>query len=193
MIKNITHAAFLFAIVCVASCSSNKQTIPPPVKTVAEAKTLLAGKKWQVVSVATISGSQESLFDKESKSATIEVPTSTSLNWLSPKKDKDNTTFIAEYCEKSMKISIALDKDSTATTTGLEVEKQTYSIGNNSAEDEPKGVALFLTQKSEGTGPMGAGVFTTTYYILGANENTLFLLTPNKLNSSKVVYLLEAK
>lgn len=192
MKKYLLQTALFLTIIC-TSCSSNKPTIPPPVKSVAEAKTLLAGKKWQVTSVATISGSQGSLFDEESKKAAIEAPNVTSLNWLSPVKDIDNTKFIAEYCEKSLQVSIALDKDSTATTTGMDAEKQIYSFDNNNDEEEPKGIALFLTQKSEGTGPMGAGVFTTTYYILGANENTLYLLTPNKLNNSKVVYLLQAK
>jgi len=40
---------------------------------------------------------------------------------------------------------------------------------------------------------MGASKFTATYYILGASEKKLYLLTPNKLNDLKVVFLLETK
>lgn len=193
MKKLTLHTALLFAIICVISCSQNKQTIPPPVTDVAATKTLLAGKKWQVSSVATVSGSQESLFDNDQlKTAAVVAPRAESLNWLSATKDDKNNQFIADFCKKSLDISIALNKDSVATTTGLEVAKQTYTIDNNKDAEEPKGMALFLTQKGEGAGPMGAGEFTTTYYILGASENKLYLLTPNKLNGLQVVYLLTA-
>jgi hypothetical protein len=194
MKKIVIHFVLILVIICVVSCSENKQTIPPPVKSIVEAKSLLAGKKWQVTSVATVIGSQESLFDNDpSKSAAVSAMKSASLNWLSPKKDKNNSEFTASYCAKNLQVSISLDKDSIATTTGLEVSKQHYSIDFNKDENEPKGIALFLTQKNDGTGLMSDGTFTSTYYILGANENKLYLLTPNKLNNLKVVYLLEAK
>jgi hypothetical protein len=194
MKKLVIHFTLMFVIICVVSCSQNKQTLPPPVKSVSEAKTLLAGKKWQVTSVATVIGSQESLFDNEpSKNAAELAMKAASLNWLSVKKDKNNSEFTASCCAKNLQVSISLDKDSIATTTGLEVSKQNYSIDYNKEENESKGIALFLTQKNEGSGLMSDGTFTSTYFILGANENKLYLLTPNKLNNLKVVYLLEAK
>ena len=75
----------------------------------------------------------------------------------------------------------------------MDAVRQVFSFNNDSEENEPKGLKLRLTGESKAFADMGASKFTATYYILGASENKLYLLTPNKLNGAKVVFLLEGK
>jgi hypothetical protein len=190
----ILNTTFLCLFIFVTSCSQ-KEKLPPPVTSVEQAKTLTAGKTWKVVDVATISGSVESIFDKDkSKKEPISVPSVESLNWLSTNKETENNSdFENSFYNDSRKISMALNKDSVAITTGLDAKEQIFSINNERDENKPDGIKLTLTGESKSFGSMGAGKFTATYYILGANEKKLYLLTPNKLNGSKVVFLLETK
>lgn len=194
MKKIIITTAVVSLSILVTSCSQ-KEKLPPPVNTVEEAKTLITGKTWKVVDVATISGIQISFFDKDhSKNELVVAPATESLNWLSNKKEAENSSeFINSFYNKSLEISIALNKDSIATTTGLDTKEQTFLINNDSEENEPKGLKLLLIGESQAFAGMGTSKFTATYYILGANEKKLYLLTPNKLNDLKVVYLLESE
>lgn len=178
----------------VVSCTKTEK-LPPPVSTVEQAKTLLTGKVWQVVDVGFISGLRISVFDNEqSKKDTIVQPATESVKWLSAEKKSDDKFDITNsFYEESLGISIGLNKDSIATTTGLEAQKQVFSITDESEENEPKGIKLLLTGESKTFADMGASKVTATYYILGASEKKLYLLTPNTLNRSKVVFLLEAK
>jgi hypothetical protein len=186
--------AILSIILFVASCIQTEK-IPPSIGTIDQATALLTGKVWQVTDVATISGSRKSLFENEqSNNETIVAPAKEALNWLSSKKGTvTNTDFINAYYKKNLKISIALNKDSIATTKGMDAQQQIFSINNYSEKNEPKGLKLSLSGGGEGFSEMGAGKFTATYYILGANEKKLYLLTPNELNGLQVVLLLEAK
>lgn len=186
--------AILSIILFVASCSQTEK-LPPPIGTVNQATALLTGKVWQVTDVATISGSRKSLFENEqSNNETIVAPAKEALNWLSSKKGTvTNTDFMNAYYKKNLKISIALNKDSIATTKGMDAQQQIFSINNYSEKFEPKGLKLILSHDSKTFTEMGAGKFTATYYILGANEKKLYLLTPNELNGLQVVLLLEAK
>lgn len=186
--------AILSIILFVASCSQTEK-LPPPIGTVNQATALLTGKVWQVTDVATISGSRKSLFENEqSNNETIVAPAKEALNWLSSKKETvTNTDFMNAYYKKNLKISIALNKDSIATTKGMDAQQQIFSINNYSEKFEPKGLKLILSHDSKTFTEMGAGKFTATYYILGANEKKLYLLTPNELNGLQVVLLLEAK
>lgn len=194
MKKITTHIAILLISLSIISCSETEK-LPPAVSSVEKAKTLLSGKTWQVIDVATVSGLQMTVFDEDpAKKVAAPAPTPESLSWLSARKgaEKDNE-FINDFYNKNLKISIALDKDSVATTTGMDSKSQTYSIEKTSGDDAPEGVKLLLTGESEAFGEMGASKFTATYYILGANEKKLYLITPNELNRQKVVFLLEAK
>jgi len=191
--KNITfYATILSLSVCLFSCKK-KEKLPPVLATVEEAKKLLSDKTWQVVDVATVEG--QSIFDNDkTKSERIVPPVTEALTWLSTKEGaKKNSDFTSTFYKDNLKISIALNNDSVATTTGLEADKQIFSINNGTEENEPKGIKLTLTGESKSFAEMGVNKATTTYYILGANENKLYLLTPNKINSLKVVFLLESK
>ena len=194
MRKIIINIAILVISLSIISCTETEK-LPPAVSSVEEAKTLLAGKTWQVVDVATVSGSSISFFDEDpAKKVAAPAPTPESLTWLSARKgaDKENE-FIKEFYDKNLKITIALDKDSVATTTGMDNKSQTYSIENTSGDDDPKGIKFLLTGEDASFADMGPSKFTATYYILGASEKKLYLLTPNQLNRQKVVFLLEAK
>ena len=190
----ILITAILSITLFVASCIQTEK-LPPSIGTIDQAKTLLTGKVWQVIDVATISGSRKSLFEtNQSNNETIVAPAKEALNWLSSKKGTvSNTDFINSFYQENLKISIALNKDSIATTTGMDTQKQIFSINNISEKNEPKGLKLSLSDDSKAFAEMGAGNFTATYFILGANEKKLYLLTPNELNGLKVVLLLEAK
>ncbi len=194
MKKIILNSAILSISLFTVSCKQ-KEKLPPPVSTVEQAKTLVLEKVWQVTDVATISGSRKSLFDNDQpKNETVVAPNVETLNWLGAKKEADNQSeFLKSFYEDKLKTSIAFNKDSIATTTGMDAEKQVFSINNNSEENEPKGIKLTLTGESKTFADMGASKFTATYYILGASEKKLYLLTPNKLNDLKVVFLLETK
>lgn len=194
MKKIILHSAILSISLFVVSCKQSEK-LPPPVSTVEQAKKLIQEKVWQVTDVATISGSRKSLFDKEQpKNETVVAPAVETLNWLGTKKDAENQSeFLKSFYEDNLKISLAFNKDSIATATGMDAARQVFSINNNSEENEPKGIKLTLTGESKVFESMGASKFTATYYILGASEKKLYLLTPNKLNDLKVVFLLETK
>ncbi len=178
----------------IVSCKQSEK-LPPPVSTVEQAKTLVLEKVWQVTDVPTISGSRKSIFDNDQpKNETVVAPAVEGLNWLGTKKEADNQSeFLKSFYEDKLKISIAFNNDSIATATGMDAERQLFSINNNSQENEPKGIKLTLTGESKAFADMGASKFTATYYILGASEKKLYLLTPNKLNDLKVVFLLETK
>lgn len=194
MKKISLYIVILVSSLFIVSCSETEK-LPPTVTSVEQAKTLLKGKTWQVVDVATVSGLNISFFDEDpAKKVPVAAPANEKLNWLSARKgaEKDNE-FINEYYNKNLKISIALNNDSIATTKGMGAEKQIFVIENNSGEEGPKGIKLLLTGDGEAFGDMAVSKFTATYHILGANEKKLFLLTPNELNRSKVVFLLEAK
>ncbi len=193
--KKIILITALFSLSVFLHSCQTKEKLPPPVDTVENAKKLISGKVWKVIDIATISGSRKSAFgDNESKTETIVAPAVDKLNWLSNKSEKENSEeFITEYYDKSLKISIGLNPDSMATTEGLQAQKQIYAIVKDSEEGKGSSLKLTLTGEDKEFASMGGGKFTTTYYILGASENKLYLLTPNKLNDLKVVYVLEAK
>ncbi len=83
--------------------------------------------------------------------------------------------------------------DSIAITTGMDSKEQIFSINNISEESKPDGLKLTFTGDIESFDNMGISNYTITYYILGANEKKLYLLSPNKLNRLNVVFLLESK
>lgn len=91
------------------------------------------------------------------------------------------------------KISFTFNKDSIATTTGLNADKQVFSINNTLKENEANGIKLMLTGDSKTFAEMGNTKAAITYYILGANDSKLYLLTPNEMNDLKVVFLLTSK
>ena len=194
MKRIILNSAILSMSLFIVSCKQSEK-LPPPVSTVEQARTLVSEKVWQVTDVATISGSRKSIFDNnQPKNETVVAPAVESLNWLGSKKEADNQSeFLKSFYEDKLKISIAFNNDSIATATGMDAERQLFSINNNSQENEPKGIKLTLTGESKAFADMGASKFTATYYILGASEKKLYLLTPNKLNDLKVVFLLETK
>lgn len=163
--------------------------------TVQQAKALLTNKVWHVVAVGTILGSSTSVFQEDQvMNETVAAPAVANLHWLSASKASDDKSdFTNSFYEESLKISLAFNKDSIATTTGMDAVRQVFSFNNDSEENEPKGLKLKLTGESKAFADMGASKFTATYYILGASENKLYLLTPNKLNGAKVVFLLEGK
>lgn len=166
---------------------------------VEEAQKLIVGKSWQVTDVATISGSRISAFDDDkSKKETVVAPAVETLNWFSKIKGIDTATdfmgaFYKENFIKFKKLSMAFNKDSIATTTGMGAEQQIFSINNNIKESEPNGLKLTFTGDMKGFSDMDMSKGTATYYILGANQNSLYLLTPNQMNDLKVVFLLKAK
>jgi len=194
MKKIILHSTILSISLFFVSCTHTEK-LPPPVSSVEQAKTLLKGKVWQVTDVATISGSGISFFDKdELKNEPVVAPAIETLNWLGTKKESDNQSeFMNSFYKDNLKISIAFNQDSIATTMGMDAQKQLFSISNIGKENEPKGIKLLLTGESKAFSNMGVSKFTATYYILGANEKKLYLLTPNKVNDLKVVFLLETK
>ncbi len=193
--KKITLITTLLSLsIFVASCTKTEK-LPAPVETVEQAKKIITGKHWKVTDVATISGSRKSRFDDdETKKEAVVAPAVELLNWLSNKSEKANSEeFISSYYDKALKVSIDLNKDSIAVTEGLQAQEQIYAIIIDSEEKKSSSLKLTLTGVDKEFAAMGGGKFTSTYYILGASENKLYLLTPNTLNDLKVVYLLESK
>ena len=193
--KKITLiTALLSPAIFVASCTKLEK-LPPPVETVENAKNLISAKHWKVTDIATISGSIKSRFDNDkSNTEAVVAPSAELLNWLGNKSEKENSEeFIRSYYDKALKISINLNKDSIAVTEGLQAQEQIYAVIKDSEESKSSTLKLTLTGVDKEFAAMGGGKFTSTYYILGASENKLYLLTPNTLNDLKVVYLLESK
>ncbi len=184
--------------ICFYSCKQ-KEELPPAISNVEEATKLLSNKTWQVIDVATISGSRKSAFDNDKpKNETVVAPQLDKLNWFSDIRGIDTATdfmgsFYKESFIKFKKISIGFNKESIATTTGFDADKQIFSLNNIVIENEANGLKLTLIGDDKTFAQMGVNKVTTTYYILGANENKLYLLTPNKLNDLKVVFLLASK
>ncbi len=194
MKKISIYIAILVSTLFIVSCTQTEK-LPPAVSSVAEVATRLKGKTWQVVDIATVTGLQISYFDKDpANKVPAAAPATENLNWLSARKGAEkNNEFINEYYDKNLKISFAFNNDSVVTTTGMDAQKQIFSIENSKNDDKTKGIKLLLTGEGEPFENMGVSKFTATYYILGANEKKLILLTPNELNRAKVVYLLEAE
>ena len=197
--KKKTFYLVIFAFSISLFACKKEEKLPPAVSNVGEAKKLIMGKTWKVVDVATVSGSASSSFDT-GKSKTETVITPILLEWFSDIKGIDTTTsfsgsFYREQFVKFKKISLSFNKDSVATCTGMDMggDKQIFSVNDDVEENKPKGIKLTLAGSGEGFAGMSASKFTATYYILGANQNKLYLLTPNKMNSMKVVILLESK
>jgi len=195
--KNYIHCvAILFSLALCLSCKQQQKqaALPPPVSSVDEVKKIIVGKTWQVVDVATIAGSRKSAFDNDkAKNETVAAPAAEALNWFSQMKGIDTATdfmgsFYKENFIKFKKISLAFNNDSMATATGMDAEQQLFSINNNPKENEPNGIKLTLTGEMTDMGKV-----TSTYYVLGADQNTLYLLTPNEMNDLKVVFLLKGK
>ncbi len=187
----------LYCISCKSKLKSSTENIPTAVSNVLEAKKLLIGKTWKVIDVSTIAGSYESRFEKENANAeAVVAPDKKKLNWIGEKKSLNDTSdwqlkFIKEAFEKYEKISFNFTNDSLAIVTGGEAINQSYVITDSTVDKEQKGLKLKLTYTAEATSTaIGAGKFTATYYVLGANDKYLYLLTPNKLNSEKLVFLL---
>ncbi len=173
--------------------SSSK--LPLPVTTIKSAQTLIANKTWQVIDVASVTGSRVSKFDKP-LTTPITIPNTNTLKWLSQTKGLDDTAdfilkFKKESFDKYKKISITLNNDSLAKTTGLEVANQLYTITDTPVEKEQNGIKLKLISTTTMFG--NPAKFTATYYILGINNNFLYLLSPNTMDEEKLVFLLEAK
>jgi hypothetical protein len=198
MKKYIYYSSFLVLCISFFSCKP-KEKLPPAVSSVIDAQKLITGKTWQVIDVATITGSRKSIFDEDKpKTEAIIAPDVVKLNWFSKIKGIDTATdfmgsFYKDNFIKFKKISFAFNKDSIATSTGLDADKQVFSINNTVKENEANGIKLTLTGDSKTFAEMGITKATITYYILGANDNKLYLLTPNEMNNLKVVFLLEAK
>jgi hypothetical protein len=198
MKKYIYYSSFLVLCISFFSCKP-KEKLPPAVSSVIDAQKLITGKTWQVIDVATITGSRKSIFDEDKpKTEAIIAPDVVKLNWFSKIKGIDTATdfmgsFYKDNFIKFKKISFAFNKDSIATSTGLDADKQVFSINNTVKENEANGIKLTLTGDSKTFAEMGITKATITYYILGANDNKLYLLTPNEMNNLKVVFLLESK
>jgi hypothetical protein len=198
MKKIILYSTILALSVSLFSCTQ-KEKLPPVVNSVADAQKLITGKTWQVVDVATIAGSRKSAFDNDKiKAEPIVAPAVDALSWFSDRKGIDTATdfigsFYKENFIKFKKIFIAFNKDSVATTNGLDADKQIFSINNTTKKNEANGIKLTLTGDSKTFAEMGISKATITYYILGASENKLYLLTPNEIDDLKVVFLLESK
>ena len=199
ILKN-TKCYFIILSVCVLSFScKEKKILPLPVSSVEKAEKLIKGKTWQVIDIATIEGSQKSIFENDkSKTDTIIAPSSEKLNWFSAKKGIDTATdFIGKFYKENFikfkKISMAFNNDSIANTKGVDAEEQIFSINNLVEEKKP--IGLRLTFKGDNTtfSNMGVNKAVTTYYILGADEKKMYLLSPYELNDLKLVFLLEAK
>lgn len=167
--------------------------LPLPVISTQEARKLILGKIWKVVAVATISGSSTSYFDeKPAKNAAVELPDIAALKWLVPTTDENWSEFTNNFYTECFEISLAFNNDSLAVTTGLAAKNQVFSIQNNIEEDKPNGLNFTLSGEDQSFAELGVNTFTATYYILGADEKYLYVLTPNKLNDLKVVFLLKA-
>lgn len=198
MKKYIYYSTILVLCISFFSCKP-KEKLPPAVSSVVDAQKLLTGKTWQVIDVATITGSRKSIFDEDKpKTEAVVAPEVDKLNWFSKIKGVDTATdfmgsFYKENFIKFKKISFTFNKDSIATATGLDADKQVFSINNIVKENEANGIKLTLTGDSKTFAEMGITKATITYYILGANDNKLYLLTPNEMNNLKVVFLLESK
>ena len=170
-----------------------------PVNSVANAEKLIKNKTWQVIDAATIEGSGESFFeDEKAKSDSAIAPAVEKLKWFSTIKGIDTATdfigsFYKENFIKFKKISISLNNDSIAITKGMDAEKQVFSINNSVEEKKPIGIKLTLAGYNTAFASMGVSNAVTTYYILGADDKKLYLLSPYKLNDLKVVFLLETK
>jgi len=157
--------------------------MPPTLKTAQDARVLLPGKTWVVKDV----GLKPYEFSSEPNPNSPLV-----IDWFSVAKE------LGEYETKAKetfgKASIELKQDSVANTTGLELAgNQKYFITDETKDDTPPGVRLEITGGSDAFKDMGITEATFTYFVLGANEKTLLLQTPNEINRRKIVLLLEAK
>lgn len=172
----------LLFIIALASCKSGDK-MPPTIKTAQDARVLLPGKTWVVKDV----GLKPYEFSSEPNPNSPLV-----IDWFSVAKE------LGEYETKAKesfgKASIELKQDSVASTTGLELTgNQKYFITDEAKDNTPPGVRLEITGGSDAFKDMGFTEATFTYIVLGANEKTLLLQTPNEINRRKIVLLLEAK
>ena len=198
MIKINKFNTALILILSITACNKNaKPTLPALVTNKDEAAKLIVGKKWQVVDVATVSGSYKPYtkfaadpFDS------VTIPAPAKLNWFSAIKKVDTTTnsgkFFNENFTNYKKIIFNLNNDSIAKITGQDSTKQTYTINQNTRPNTFKGLNLCFAQLIS-TSAFGNMKTLATYYILGATENTLLLLTPNEYNEEDVVFFMETK
>ncbi len=195
--KIVLLIIIVLAFGCKPKVKSSTEKIPAVETNIATIKKIIANKTWQVIDAATIIGSRPSAFAKpESPANTITAPNVANLKWFSEIKGLDNATdftlkFYKESFDKYKKISLLLNKDTVATTTGLEKAKQMYTINDAAVSNEANGVKLKLAYS--GTAFGNVSKMTATYYVLGINEKMLYLLTPNTMNEEKIVFLLEAK
>ncbi len=181
------------ASLCILFCISCKTEykIPPVISSAAEAKKIITGKTWKLTDAATVAGSRKSVFD-ENKEEKITPPSPASLNWFSTMKSIDTASdFIGKFYKKTFdefkKISIRLTGDTLAATTGLMDDYQKYTLTEAAEDDKSKGIKIRLMKGS------GDSYTIATYYVLGGDDQSLYLLSPNTINDLSVVFLLEAR
>jgi hypothetical protein len=180
-----TPILFLVTLFAVA-CSGEKT---PPIATSAEdSYKLIVGKTWNLsdMGIATSMGIVElKVMDEGAK---YERPAT--VNWYGEAKDLSD--FEKEIFEEDKQISLTLNADNTASSIGLNMEGEvTYEIVSETSDEGIYGIALNLSFEDEMFG--NVSTMTSSYYVLGASETKLYLLSPRTINDKKVVLLLESK
>ncbi|CAN5475855.1 hypothetical protein BH09BAC3_BH09BAC3_34560 [soil metagenome] len=176
----------LITVISIISCGkkqgegASSDETPSPVKTVAEAKSIMTGKKWSVTDVAL----KPYEFGND-KNLTI------SYDWFSVAKDLGE--FEKKEESKFLNSTIELSADTTAVTSGIGlVGLQKYLLTDIPVEGKSEGIRLELSGNSNDEDFKDMEM-TYTYYVLGANDKRLLLQTPNSINNRPVVLMLEIK
>jgi len=168
----------LFIISC-----GNKKTVqlpPAPASTDAIVKTV-KGKKYKTSDLALISN--------------LAADKNNPYEWF--EEIEDTTAFFRNYEKQKRKLQISFINDSTAEVTDdVETNKATWKIDDQPKNDEKPGQFLRLTmEKSEALipGQVGKSTITFSYKVLGIDDKSLLLETPNMFNSRKIAALMKAE
>lgn len=179
----------LFTLLFIAfffSCNNNSNEpkqettdIPAtPAGIEAVAKTVI-GKNFTAYKIATLSPFE---MDKENP-----------YDWLDDKKD--TTAFTRNYVAERMKMKLNFINDSTVQLTDEDkITEGTYKLDTLSSEDEKPGIKLRISYSDTSmnfpgvTEPM---IMTSTYTVLGINNESLLLEMPRSFNNRKIAVLMK--
>ena len=170
--NTMKHLLVILLAATVISCTPKIEMPPPAISDQAAAK-ILKGKKWNVTRMASLGTSPNG---------------KQSYTWLD--EQQNVTEFVKKSYDKLAATQFTFVSDTLANVEGVEdaLLAQSYWVALDENVDVSAPILKF-TFAGEGD----LSKLTYSYPIYGISENALLLGTPNTINESEVVLLMEAK
>lgn len=186
--KNKTSALMLLMVSYLLAACTKQDKVPASPSSIADIQQFISGKTWKVVDLGIVTATVSAEAQVVENTSKIVRPAA--VRWLG--EEKELGAFEKDILEQEKLVTMQFNADSAAILKGMKLSgKQQYYLTDKKEEDNLEGIKLKISGETEMFGSQST--ITYTYFILGASEDKLYVLSPRDINRKQVVVLLEAK